>query len=263
MPALLTTFFRYVAPGEVFGQQSQPAPEPAWTPDPATGWEMLSDNLTVKLFAMAIFALYCYMACYYRGSFASLVKSLGSKLYEEKLIEEQNYTFVFFLRLVGAMGLMSCSMLIIRCLTLFAKPNEGEIWPGVPDWGALLLPVAIVTMLFLMLLYQHLLLYMVGGIIRSPLFVKHLHSLRRILGATGVLFIAPFILLFALVPESAAKKISFLVFILFLLFYLLFVGKTYRYFNGQKVSIFYWILYLCAVEIFPVSVFVVLTLRNL
>ena len=254
---------KYLSPAEVFGAQSQLVPDPAWMPDLAAGQEILTENLIFKLFVVAIFAIYCYMLYYYRDSLAALIKAMKSKLYGEKLIEEKNHSFALFLHAVGWTGLMACSVLAIRCTALFAGPDGERMLQKLPFWGVWLLPVVVMAAIFSILFYQHLLLRAMGGLIRAPLFFEHLRSLRRIVAAAGMIFVAPPVLIFALAPEPAAGKMLYPILILLLLFAFLFVRKTYRYFAGQNVSIFYWILYLCAVEIFPVSVFAVFALRNL
>jgi len=255
--------FRHLSPAEIFGLQSQLAPDPAWMPDAASGLAMMTDSLIYKLFVVAVFAVYCYMLFYYRDSFAALIKSLRSRLFREKLIEEMNYTFASFLRMVGGTGLMACSVLIIRCAALFAGQEGEAVVQRLPVWGTGLLTVVAAAVILSILLYQHLLLRAVGGLIRAPLFFEHLRSLRRIVATGGALFIIPLVLIFALAPEPAAGKILYSILIVLLFFAVLFVGQSYRHFAGQNVSIFYWILYLCAVEIFPVSIFAALVLRNL
>ena len=46
------------------------------------------------------------------------------------------------------------------------------------------------------------------------------------------------------------------------IFYLLYLAKSYRFFVARDVSILQWILYLCAVELFPISFFVLVVARN-
>lgn len=44
--------------------------------------------------------------------------------------------------------------------------------------------------------------------------------------------------------------------------YLTYLTKSYRFFVKRDVSIMQWILYLCTVEFFPVSFFVLAVLRG-
>ena len=77
-----------------------------------------------------------------------------------------------------------------------------------------------------------------------------------------VVFLCPLILLFLLASPDTGHILSFGILILGGALLLLYLKESLMLFLSKKISILHWFLYLCAVEIFPVS-FVWLSLTRI
>ena len=73
--------------------------------------------------------------------------------------------------------------------------------------------------------------------------------------------ILPFGVLFLLGDERAANICFWVMAVECLISLIIFVKETFLFFVAQKISILHWILYLCALEILPVSLMVAPLLR--
>jgi len=71
-----------------------------------------------------------------------------------------------------------------------------------------------------------------------------------------VLAIFPFIALIPYIFEVISSYITIFVIIVFVFSYFLRLFSFFKIFNAQNVSIFYFILYLCALEILPLLLIV-------
>ena len=80
--------------------------------------------------------------------------------------------------------------------------------------------------------------------------------------ALSVVFLCPLILLFLLASPDTGHILSFGILILGGALLLLYLKESLMLFLSKKISILHWFLYLCAVEIFPVS-FVWLSLTRI
>ncbi|MFQ8805566.1 MAG: DUF4271 domain-containing protein [Alistipes indistinctus] len=80
-------------------------------------------------------------------------------------------------------------------------------------------------------------------------------------GSVSFLILTPFFLLFALGDGSSTTFFIYLTITIVAALYLLYLGKSYRFFIERNVSILQWILYLCTVEWFPVSLLLLEAMR--
>ena len=74
--------------------------------------------------------------------------------------------------------------------------------------------------------------------------------------------IGPVFLIVGLSDNAAIDNILYATIILAVGLYMLYLTKSYRFFAARNVSILQWILYLCTVEFFPISFFVLVFIRE-
>ena len=86
--------------------------------------------------------------------------------------------------------------------------------------------------------------------------------MNRIFSAFAYTLLTPLFLVVALVPAEEARAALIGVAAVSAILYLTYLTKSYRFFVKRDVSIMQWILYLCTVEFFPVSFFVLAVLRG-
>lgn len=87
----------------------------------------------------------------------------------------------------------------------------------------------------------------------SQPFVSQLMLLRRTYFALAVIVTSPALLLFALCPRGTGNVWFTVITIELAMTAFLYLKESLNLFISKKISILHWFLYLCAVEIFPVS----------
>ena len=84
-------------------------------------------------------------------------------------------------------------------------------------------------------------------------FMARRRFLRRAYVALAVIVTAPVLLLFALCPRNTGDVWFLIITIELAVTAVLYLRESLHLFISKKISILHWILYLCTVEIFPVS----------
>ena len=102
----------------------------------------------------------------------------------------------------------------------------------------------------------------IGGVIRNDLFFEKLRFTIRIFSSFIYILLTPLFLVVALTEGPGIDRLLHGTAVFAAALYLLYLAKSYRFFVARDVSILQWILYLCAVELFPISFFVLVVARN-
>lgn len=115
-----------------------------------------------------------------------------------------------------------------------------------------LLPMALGLMLGLFLA-QALLLTAVGHLTLSQELSKGIIYLKVVCSSLASLIIVPFALLLVLCPINEGRLWFYIILAGCGLLLLIYLKETFQLFLLKKISILHWILYLCAVELLPIS----------
>lgn len=174
--------------------------------------------------------------------------------------ESGNAGFTRFLNIALALGFLLAGVTAVR---LCDRPDIAQELLSMGNGSTLSLLLALgVGLLFLLVyLYGILLLRAVGGVTLTSGFTTQLIRIKRGYAALGAIILAPVILLFALSPLGSDTIWAGLLTAGWLITFLLYLRETFALFISKKVSILHWILYLCAVEIFPVTLLWLLVVR--
>ena len=174
--------------------------------------------------------------------------------------ESGNAGFTRFLNIALALGFLLAGVTAVR---LCDRPDIAQELLSMGNGSTLSLLLALgVGLLFLLVyLYGILLLRAVGGVTLTSGFTTQLIRIKRGYAALGAIILAPVILLFALSPLGSDTIWAGLLTAGWLITFLLYLRETFALFISKKVSILLWILYLCAVEIFPVTLLWLLVVR--
>ncbi len=244
---------------EIFGNASQRLPEISQVDTFSDTALYLTNNLFYKSVVLGCFIGLCLLVYYFRPYFHTLFNLFRSKLYVEKLLDEQSYLFDLFLRTTTICGLLLCSITVIRFADLFAgQAIAATLPPGVIYSASIILW----CLACLVALFHYGLLKLCGNVTLSSDFTNRLLQLKQLLFSIATLLLAPTILLFALTPGSAGIALGYILGGEIIGVVLLLLYQTWRLFIEQNISILQWILYLCAVEIFPISFLVVVLSKN-
>ncbi len=114
----------------------------------------------------------------------------------------------------------------------------------------------------LIVVYEHLMLWAIGKITNNQEVTGALLYMKRTGFSLAAIALAP-ILLFGLLSSQSITgvwNIALIVGCAVLVF--LYIKETLVFFIDKKIPIFHWILYLCTVEAFPLSLLWALTMRS-
>ncbi|MEG1621951.1 MAG: DUF4271 domain-containing protein [Alistipes sp.] len=147
------------------------------------------------------------------------------------------------------MGVLFASALTIR----FAADTPSiQPFGAVYNTGCVLLLFA--SLLALVGLFQYGALAFIGWLTLSQEVTEEMIQLKTTLFTFGVIIGAPVLLLFVLTPTGSGLIWSYTLGIeaIFILF--IFLKRSLMLFLTKKISILHWFLYLCAIELFPISI---------
>ncbi len=116
-------------------------------------------------------------------------------------------------------------------------------------WLSLALLVGVISIFF----FQIVVLYLGGRLINNRGFAKVLLQCKKINYATAGIVILPTILCYSLTNGKEHEVFMYLVVLQLVVVTSIYVYKTFVLFLCEKVSVLHTILYLCGVEIFPIT----------
>ena len=224
--------------------------------------ENMIDSSFFQVFVLIMAALYAMLLHYNMADIRALFERVARDSSNRKGIFEEYHGsgFMRFLNTTGAIGLLFMGILAVK-YSQQLMPNLSEAL--LPSSAALpfsLIVTAICTVIFVT---QWLILVAAGALTRSLHFVRQLHQLRQLYFTLAVIIIAPTLLLYALTPNDEGEMWFFLIIIELAVTLVLYLKETLNLFISKKISILHWILYLCTVEVFPISLLVLIAIRLL
>ncbi|MFQ7054885.1 MAG: DUF4271 domain-containing protein [Alistipes sp.] len=110
-------------------------------------------------------------------------------------------------------------------------------------------------------LFQLATVRLAGAVTLSQPFISQIVLLKRTYFALAVIVTSPVLLLFALCPRGTGGVWFCIIVIELIVTAILYLREVLNLFISKKVSILHWILYLCIVEVFPVSLLWLLVAR--
>ena len=165
----------------------------------------------------------------------------------ERLVEGRNSTDRV-LSILGVLGMFLLGATIVR----FADPMLPEAWASwLPGWMGLLASIAVTGALYLVVLYQRVVLSAVSALTYSQAVVGHLYQIKRSIFSIATLIAAPFLGLVLLSPRGMGEVWLWVIIIELFILAFLYLYESLMLFISKKISLLHWILYLCTVEILP------------
>ena len=137
--------------------------------------------------------------------------------------------------------------------------NVGTV-PNLPSWVVITAVVAGITLVWGA---QEFLLGFSGEAVFQQRFAKALTAVRCYSVEMAGVWLTPMVVGCALSSGAMSVILWWIVVVIGAILILIHLLKIFNLFIGAGFSFFYWILYLCAVEIFPTSLAVAVTLRIL
>ncbi|MBR5135830.1 MAG: DUF4271 domain-containing protein [Rikenellaceae bacterium] len=164
----------------------------------------------------------------------------------------------FFSTTVGV-GMLMAAIMIVKGSDLAPQLMCHVV---APQWiYALAVPSVLLAALAVTAI-QSAMLWLIGRVAMCEDVTSTLLRLRKISFSILTICCTPAILLYALSEIYRAKVFLYLIGIEAIICFLVFLYETFDLFISKKISVLHWILYLCTVELFPVSLIVLTAMRE-
>ena len=137
----------------------------------------------------------------------------------------------------------------------------GRLAASIPQGAALIFSLLVSLASLGIAAYQTIAVRLAGALTLSQPFIAQLMLLKRTCFALGMILISPPLLLFALCPQGTGGVWFCIIAVELAAAAVLYLKETLNLFLSKKVSILHWFLYLCTVEVFPVSLLWLLVAR--
>lgn len=247
-------------PAELFGSLSQRAAE-------ADAADMLAAatggfSSTTLYHAVALLLLICYVAVLYRNP--DLLRSLRDYIFSPGSVRDQhlndnrtNDPLRGF-----SWGRMVLDALFICTATLHAidviAPGAAAALPA----PARLIAIPAAAAIFgLTAAYQNGMLAVAGAVTVSRPLTSALSRAKSIYFRLTTLMLTPVLLLWVLASAGRNAVLESVILLEVLFVTVVFLRETFLLFISKKLSIYHWILYLCTIEAFPLSLICLLAAR--
>ena len=252
----LDTQWHVAAAADLFGPASVPA-----APVPQIGPHLVSltEGPLFQLLVLGLVAAYLLLIhrhltdVYTLWGMTSIDRAKSNRILQT---EGSNYTH--FLNAMLALGIPVAGVAAVRLLALELPPRVAATVS--PHLSAPLAGAATATLLLLTGL-QVAALRLAGGITLTQPFMGNLLHLKRIYAALAAVAVAPPLLLWVLCPGPSGTWLSYVILGESIVLAILYLKESLALFLSKKISILHWFLYLCLVEIFPVSLLWLLLVR--
>lgn len=249
--------YRDVSPAEFYGAASVAVPpEPFRSPPGAT----IGDAPLYRGCLLALAAAYAVFVVRHRDDIVRLFGRVRRDTVRARDCDEESGGSGFgrFLNLAALLGTAFAGIAAVKYGAELPLPA----WTAaVPQGAALLLHAGVFALACAIAAYQFAVLRTAGAVTLEQPFAAQLLRLKHTYFSFGAVVVSPPLLLFALAPGGTGGAWLCLAAAGSAVTAVLYVRETLYLFLGKKISILHWFLYLCTVEVFPVSLLCLLAAR--
>lgn len=244
--------------GAVFGAASELSPtHPAKPPEdhPLTG-NIVFQGTVLLLAGIYIMLLYHHLDDVVR-LFSRVTRTHnagGERLSDDPV----GSGFSRFLTIAASIGVLFLGVAIVKASDLLLLPDQTST---LPRWFAPAIGGFAIVGCLALAAYQSIVVRLAGAVTLSQPLLAQLMYLKRIHFVLLVLITTPTLLLFALCPPDTGKVWFYVIATQLGITALLYLKESLMLFISKKISILHWILYLCTVEIFPISLLWLVAVR--
>lgn len=220
----------------------------------------LTDNAVFQGFVLLLAATYATLLYRNLGDIRSLLNRISrDKTSGERLSEEPGSSgFARFLNLTTAIGILFMGVVVVKYGDSLMPPGLGRSL----SHGAVLALSLLATLAWgIVILFQAAVVRIIGAVTLSQPFIAQLVQLRQTFFSLAVIIASPALLLFALCPRGTGSVWFFVGAAELIITAVLYLKESLNLFISKKISILHWFLYLCTVEIFPISLLWLLAAR--
>ena len=219
---------------------------------PPSGAPSLTDNAVFQSFVLLLAATYATLLYRNIGDIRTLVGHISRDAASRQRLSEDpgSSGFSRFLHIVTAIGMLFLGVFAVK----YGDALMPRLLTDTLSHGAVLAMSLLATLACTAIVAcQAALVRIAGAVTVSQPFVSQLMLLRRTYFALAVIVTSPALRLFALCPRGTGNVWFSVITIELAMTAFLYLKESLNLFISKKISILHWFLYLCTVEIFPVS----------
>ena len=247
---------REVSAEEMFGAQSRivevvDRAEPMQT--------LVGDWLFQLLSVVLLFAVVLFIARHRRRVSNMLVRLLKGHLPDDYASGRRDEVLTrTFLHTSSFIGIMLLTLFCVKYAPMWMPesliPSEG--------WMSTVAALYVLVGVVAIALFEYALLWVVGKVTRGEEVVGAILYMKRSGFSLAAIALSPIFLMGVLSSENLTGSWNIVLFVECSILVLLFIKETRALFIEKKIPIFHWILYLCTVEAFPLSLIWALIVRS-
>lgn len=218
----------------------------------------LTANPLFQCFVLALAVIYTLLICHHTDEIYTLfARSPLDAISGKRTIDthsggEQTQ----FLNFIGMTGLLLIGVLCVKCMDLLLPPQP------LPFFATIGISLIASAALLIIALVQVGTLHLIGAVTYSSEFTRELIYLKRTIFAMMAIAVTPALLFFALSPAETEFIWIYIIIAEAIMALLVFLRRSFLLFMYKKISILHWFLYLCTIEIFPISLLWLLLVRT-
>lgn len=219
------------------------------------------NNYGFQIVILLLFILYCYMGYNFRNSIILLFKLLPIRVSTDNKYHDQPLLFKQFTNICLLLGLLLISGFAIKLMDV--TKIWGLLAEQIPELWLNFTPLAVMGIVLILRLYKHVSMWIIANVTQTEELLEEQKSVDRAISSTCYVILTPLFLLCAANSGSIVKVVIITSIVICAIIICLYLIKSYRLFMERNIFIVQWILYLCAVDLFPLSLLLFLVLRNI
>lgn len=240
----------------LFGEASVTVQPPRMQTAPPAS---LTENAAFQSFVLLLAAIYAMLLYRNLGDVRTLLDRISRDTATgQRLSEEPGGSgFSRFLNIATTIGMLFMGVMAVKYGDSLMPSQLETLSHG----AVLALSLLATAACYGVVLYQMTVVRLTGAVTLSQPFISQLVLLKRTYFSLGVIVTSPALLLFALCPRGTGNIWFCIIIIELAVTAGLYLRETLNLFIAKKISILHWFLYLCMVEILPISLLWLLTVR--
>lgn len=208
---------------------------------------MFIDNPVYKGGMVLLLLAFFYVIYLYKEQLEVLAKIVTRKNYLENLYKERSNLLKQFTLRSSFVGALLLCLIAIRFAARYIETPISE------HVSYELLPIIALVLTILVYIYRKIVIKLIAFVGKQSSFFKEHNYICEIYWTIGIVIISPLFLFGGSFQSHSGDLMLNLVGAMMVLTAFVYLYNSYLFFIRQKVSKLQWILYLCAVDLFPIS----------
>ena len=220
--------------------------------------QLLTGTNSFHIFIIILLIAYSALTFSFKGCIKQLIKAVKPDTNPEQSYNEQTMVFKQYLNYSSLLAIFTSAIFLSKFIDTFSPQTIHQIIPeNIQNLTTLIILASTVVIYG----YKYIIVKLIRLVTENDAFFYIHRYIGQTSTATGIFFTTPLIILCAIGSGKVNFILTTIVSIMICITYLLFSVRSISFFAKKGVFILQWILYLCAVEIFPVSLLVALALK--